>query len=111
MGIKEKREMSKFTSQRNSKFTQATIRDGMSLAIFATNGMYIERVRFARLSMLFQCVFTFCKILFPFAFIKFASLKTQGAFLSCGKNMNIMTKENHLCTSQQGHEIKFALPN
>ncbi len=103
--------MNKFTSQQNSKFTQAAIRDGLSLAIFATNGMYIERVRFAKLSMLIQHVFTFRKILFPSAFIKFASLKTQGAFLSYEKNMNIMTKENLLCTSQQGYEIKFALPN
>jgi hypothetical protein len=28
------------------------IKDELSLAIFATNGMYIERARFARLSML-----------------------------------------------------------
>jgi hypothetical protein len=34
--------------------------------------------------------------------------RTQGAFLSYEKNMNTMTKENILCTSQQGYEIKFA---
>ncbi len=77
MGIKEEREMSKFTSHRNLKFTQATMKDGLFLAIFATNGMCIKRVYFARLSMLIQCVFTFCNILFPFAFIKFASFKNS----------------------------------
>jgi spore coat protein CotH len=77
MGIKEEREMNKFTSHWNFKFTQATIKNRLFLAIFATNGMCIERVYFARLSMLIQCVLTFCKILFPFAFIKFASFKNS----------------------------------
>jgi hypothetical protein len=37
--------------------------------------------------------------------------RTQGAFLNYEKNMNIMTKKNLLCTSQQGYEIEFALLN
>jgi hypothetical protein len=43
MNIKHERELSKFTSQRSSKFTMATMKDGLSLAmIFATNGkLYI----------------------------------------------------------------------
>jgi hypothetical protein len=72
--------MNKFTSQRSSKFTRTTIKDGLSLAIFATNGMYIEKARFARLSMLIQHVFTFCKILFPFTFIKSTSFKNSNYF-------------------------------
>ncbi len=52
MGIKQKREMNKFTSQKNLKFTEATIINGLSSNIFVINGMYIEKAHFARLSML-----------------------------------------------------------
>jgi hypothetical protein len=87
------------------------IKDELSLAIFATSGMYIERVHFVGLSMLIQRVLTFCKILFPFTFINLQALKTQSAFFGYEKNMNTAIEANLLCTSQQGYEIKFTTPN
>jgi hypothetical protein len=39
--------------------------------------MYIERVHFANMNMLIHCVFTFCKILFPFTFTKFVNFKNS----------------------------------
>jgi len=77
MGIKQKREMSKFPSQKNLKFTWTTIKNGLSSTIFVINGIYIEKAHFVRLSMLIQRVFTFCKILFPFTFTKSASFKSS----------------------------------
>jgi hypothetical protein len=37
--------------------------------------------------------------------------RTQGAFSGYDKNMNIATKTNLLCTSQQGYEMEFVPPN
>jgi hypothetical protein len=54
MSIKHERELSKFTSQKSSKFTMATMEDGLSLAmIFATNGtLYVDTTYLIGLNML-----------------------------------------------------------
>jgi len=45
--------MKNFTSQKNLKFNLANIIDGLSLAMFANNGIYIAITLFDRLNMLF----------------------------------------------------------
>jgi hypothetical protein len=77
MGNKQEREISKFTSQNNSDFTLAIMIDGLFLTIFATRVMYMDITRLVKLSMLIQHVFIFHRILLPFAFIKFASIKNS----------------------------------
>jgi hypothetical protein len=54
MNIKHERELNKFTSERNSKFTMATMKNGLSLAmIFATNGtLYVDITYLIELNML-----------------------------------------------------------
>jgi hypothetical protein len=49
---KEEREMSKFMSQKTSKFILANMIDGMSLAILANNSIYIAITFFVGLNML-----------------------------------------------------------
>jgi hypothetical protein len=85
IGNIQERDMSKFISQKNSKLTLATIKDALSFAIFVINGIYIDITHFAKLNMVIQRVLTFCKILLPFAFIRFASFKIQCAFSGCEK--------------------------
>jgi len=50
-GTKQERNMEIFMSQRNSKFTLAYMIDGLSLAIFANNGIYIAITFFVGLTM------------------------------------------------------------
>lgn len=88
IGNIQERDMNKFTSQKSSKLTLTTIKDALSFAIYAINGIYIDITRFAKLNMVIQRVLTFCKILLPFAFIRSTSLKIQCAFSGCEKEMN-----------------------
>jgi hypothetical protein len=53
MGKKQERKMRRFTSQKSSKFNLANMIDGLSLAIYANNGMYIAITLFVSLNVLF----------------------------------------------------------
>ncbi len=93
----QERDMNKFTSQKNSKLTLATIKDALSFAIYVINGIYIDITHFVGLNMLIECVLTFCKILLPFAFIRSTSIKIQCAFSGCEKEMNKRIEASPIC--------------
>ncbi len=77
MDSKQKREMRRFTSQRSSKFIVVNMIDGLSLAIFANNGIYIAITLFVKMNMLIQNVLTFHKIILPFSFINSMNFKNS----------------------------------
>jgi hypothetical protein len=98
------------TSQRSSKLTIATMKDGLFSTIFGTTGLY-NITHFAGINMLIQCVLTFHKILFPFTFIKSTSLNNSMCLFGWWKKINKGTKTSFLCVSQQISKTKFSLLN
>ncbi len=77
MGSKQEREISKLTSQNNSKSILVIMINGLSLAIFATSGMYMDITHLAGLNMLNQIVLIFHKFLFLLLSLDVLISKTQ----------------------------------
>ncbi len=96
MDSKQKREMRRFTSQRSSKFIVVNMIDGLSLAIFANNGIYIAITLFVKMNMLIQNVLTFHKIILPFSFINSMNFKNSRCLFGLWKKKNTRTAINLL---------------
>jgi len=101
--------MNKFTSQRSSKLTIATMKDGLFSTIFGTTRLY-NITQIVELNMLIQCVLTFHEILLPFNFIKSTSLNNSMCLFGWWKKKR-GTKVILQCASQQIFKTKFALLN
>jgi hypothetical protein len=78
--INKKEILTNLCCKEGQKFTLEDMIDGLSLTIFAINGIYILITLFDGLNMLIQCILTLCKILLPFTFIKSANLKNFMCF-------------------------------
>jgi hypothetical protein len=73
--VNKKNILTNLCRKEGQNFTLEDVIDGLSLTIFAINGIYIVITLFDGLNILIQCILTLCKILHPFTFIKFTNLK------------------------------------